>query len=250
VIARARIVAEADGSGGTRLVVLRSSVPLVLRQAQGAVWIVGGAAGPLGGDDLSLDVDVGPGATLTVRTAAAAVALPGPAGSASRLRVSTAVGAGATLRWLPEPVVAASGCLHRADARIGLGGGARLVWREEVLLGRHGEDAGSCRSRIRVDLQGNPLLRQEVRVGPDALGWRGAAVAAGARAIGSLLVVDPALEGRVVPGIVLGPTAVAVSLAGPAALVTALAPGALSLRALLAEGETRLQVWTKEPKVR
>src|SRR5687768_16184312 len=73
MIARARIIAEADGSGATRLPVLRSSVPLVLRQAEDAVWIVGGAAGPLGGDDLGLDIDVGPGAALTVRTAAAAV---------------------------------------------------------------------------------------------------------------------------------------------------------------------------------
>ena len=249
MIARARIVAEADGSGGTRLVVLRSSVPLVLRQAQGAVWIVGGAAGPLGGDDLALDVEVGPGAALTVRPAAAAVALPGPPGSPSRFRVSAAVGAGATLRWLPEPVVASSGCIHRADAGIRLAGGARLVWREEVVLGRHGEEAGSCRTRIRVDLRGSPLLRQEARVGPDAPGWRGASVAGEARAIGSLLVVDPVWEERVPEAIVLGPTAVAVPLEGPAALVTALAPDALALRALLAEGEAWLQAWSKDPKV-
>lgn len=240
MIARACIVAEADGAASTRLAVLRSSVPLVLRQAEGAVWIVGGAAGPLGGDDLALDIEIGPGAELTVRTAAAVVVLPGPSGSPSRFHVSVRVGAGGTLRWLPEPMVAAAGCTHRADARIQLDEGTRLAWREEIVLGRHGEEAGSCRAHVSVDLRGAPLLRQEIRVGPGAPGWRGAAVTAGARALGSLLLVDPRWECRPAPRVVVGPSAVAVPLEGPAAQVTALAPDALTLRILLAEGESAL----------
>ena len=240
MIARARIVAEADGAGGTRMAVLRSAVPIVLRQTPDAVWIVGGAAGPLGGDDLGIDVEVCPGAVLTVRTAAAAVVLPGPSGLPSRFCVAAMVGAGGTLLWLPEPVVATSGCMHRADARITLERGSRLAWREELVLGRHGEEPGSCRSRLRIDLPEAPLLRQEVRVGPDARGWEGAAVAAGARAIGSLTLVDPTWEGCVAPSVVLGPTAVAVPLPGPAAQVTALAPDALALRTLLLDGERAL----------
>jgi urease accessory protein len=240
VIARARIIAEADGMGGTRMTVLRSAVPIVLRQTPEAVWIVGGAAGPLGGDDLGIDVEVGPGAALTVRTAAAAVVLPGPSGLPSRFCVAATVGAGGTLRWLPEQVVAASGCMHRADARIRLGQGSRLVWREELVLGRHGEGPGSCRSRLRIDLPGAPLLRQEVRVGPDAPGWEGAAVAAGAQAIGSLVLVDPLWEKDAVPSVVLGPTAVALPLNGPAAQVTALAPDPLTLRNVLVDGQCAL----------
>jgi urease accessory protein len=240
VIARARIVAEADGTGGTRMTVLRSAVPFVLRQTPDAVWLVGGAAGPLGGDDLRLDVEVRPGAALTVRTAAAAVVLPGPSGLPSRFCVAATVGAGGTFRWLPEPVVAASGCMHRADARIRLERGARLAWREELVLGRHGEVPGSCRSRLRIDLPGAPLLRQEIRVGPDARGWKGAAVAAGARTIGSLVVVDPLWEEGAVPSVVLGPAAVALPLNGPAAQVTALAPDALALRTALMDGECAL----------
>ncbi|RZU48987.1 UreD urease accessory protein [Krasilnikovia cinnamomea] len=81
--AAARIVAEADGRGGTRLSVLRGEPPLLLRRTGAAggpatVHLVGGAAGPLGGDDLRLDVEVGPGAWLEVRSVAATLALPGP----------------------------------------------------------------------------------------------------------------------------------------------------------------------------
>jgi urease accessory protein len=240
LIARAHIVAERKGSGNTRLTTLRSSVPLVLRQAEGTVWMVGGAAGPLGGDDLELDVAVGPGAELTIRTVAAAVALPGPSGSPSHFRVTATVETGGTLRWLPEPLVAAAGCFHRADARVTLESDARLMWREEVMLGRHGEEPGSCRTRIRVDLHGIPLLRQEIRVGPDAPNWQSAAVAAGSRAVGSLLFVDPRWKRRPPPRIVLGPTAAVVPLEGPAAQVTALAPDAVTLRGLVARGARAL----------
>jgi urease accessory protein len=82
--ATACIVAELGDGGATRLPVLSSQVPLVLRRTPDAVYLVGGAAGPLGGDDLTLTIDVRHGATLRVRTATAAVtasaavpALPG-----------------------------------------------------------------------------------------------------------------------------------------------------------------------------
>ena len=71
--AEARIVAESDRRGGTRLAVLRGESPLLLRRTGprtgGAVTVhlVGGAAGPLRGDDLRLDIEVGPGARLARR---------------------------------------------------------------------------------------------------------------------------------------------------------------------------------------
>ena len=52
----------------------------MLRRTPDAVYLVGGAAGPIGGDSLELRIDVRAGAALRVRTAAAAVALPGPDG--------------------------------------------------------------------------------------------------------------------------------------------------------------------------
>jgi urease accessory protein len=42
-----------------------------------------------------------------------------------------------------------------------------------------------------VNLDGHPLYRHELAVGPDADGWNGPAVLGTARATGSVLLVDP-----------------------------------------------------------
>ena len=123
---------------------------------------MGGAGGPLGGDDLALDIEVGPGASLTLRTAAASLAQPGEAPGPSRIEVRAGVGEGGEFRWLPEPVVAVRGCVHLMEATVTLDRGATLVWREEVILGRHREVPGSVCTRTIVDLDGTPLLRHEL----------------------------------------------------------------------------------------
>ncbi len=234
--ARARVVAEPDGQGATRLAVLRSEPPLLLRATLEAVYLVGGAAGPLGGDELRLEIEVAAGASLTVRTAAASVALPGASGAPSQLIVAATVAAGASLRWLPEPSVAAGGCRHRMHALIEAEKGAQVVWREVLVFGRWGESPGSYRSRTDLDLSGWPLLRQELHVGPDAPGWQGPAVTAGARAAGSLLVVDQAWLDHRPAAAVLGEGVGILPLAGPAALVSALAPDTVTLLAALDAG--------------
>lgn len=108
--------------------------------------------------------------------------------------------------------------------------------REEQILGRHGEDTGSLTTRLTVRRAGRPLLDQQLAYGPGAPGgWDGAAVLGGNRAVGQLLVVDPAFEADPPAPRVLGPTAVLTPLAGPAVLVTALAPDARLLRGVLDE---------------
>lgn len=242
--ARARVVAESDGRGGTRLAVVRSEAPLILRETPDALYLVGGAGGPLGGDDLALDVEVGPGARLTIRTAAASVALPGP--GPSIVSVAARVAAGGELRWLPEPVVAARGCDHRMSAVIVLEDGSDLVWWEEVVLGRHLEGAGSVLIRSRVDLGGGPLLRHELALGPLHPAAAGPAVTAGARAVGSVLLVGrrwSAPEGAQV----LAPTAVVLPLARTGVQVLALAGEASALRRRLDNGVALVASHTAAP---
>jgi urease accessory protein len=235
VRARARVVAESDGRGGTRLTGLRSEAPLVLRATPEALYLVGGAGGPLGGDDLALDIAVGPGARLIVRTAAASVALPG--NGPSEVHVRATVAAGGQLRWFPEPVVAAAGCVHHMAATVDLEEGAVLVWREELILGRHGEVGGSVVTRASVDLAGQPLLRHELALGPRYPWAAGPAVTAGARAVGSLVIAG--LEGSV-PAATLGPTSALLPLAGAGVQIVALAGGAVELRRLLDAGLERI----------
>lgn len=253
----------------TRVAVLRSQAPLVLRPTKPFAehpmpsWQLGmppcqvslaaGAGGPVGGDQLSLEIEVCAGSALVLRSVAATVALPGPHAEPSRLQVTIRVGAGATLVWLPGPLIAAARCDHEVVTRIDLGAGARLLTREELVLGRHGEEPGRVRQRLRVCLEGRPLHDQRLHVGPHAPGWDGPAVTGGRRAIGTLLVVDASPDAslgrhdprgggsgrRAVPGDDHD-TAV-MPLPGPGVLVSALAPDSLTLRARLDVALHRLQ---------
>jgi urease accessory protein len=227
--------------GPPRLVGLRSVAPLGLRWASGCLYLVGTAFAPLGGDRLDLRIVVEPGADLTVRTVAASVALPGPHGAPSRFTVDVEVGAGASLRWRPEPGIAAAGARHTGRARIALAGDATLVWREEVLRGRHGEAGGTWCSQIEATVDGIPLLAQETVIGNDDH-WASPAVGGGARAAGALLAVGPG-TGPVAPWTERAADAWAavLPLERPgAALVSALGADARSLRRLLDAGERAL----------
>lgn len=195
--AHAALTVEAV-DGRVRARALRSAPPLTLRVLPPAgaeevtAYLVGSTAGPLGGDDLRLDVTVGDRASLVLRSVAATLAHPGPGGGPSTMGTVLDVGRGATLRWLPEPTIAVRGCDHRARTRIRLRAGATLVWRDEVVLGRHGEAPGSILQRLAVDVCGRPLLRSDVALGPRwpaSLGPAGAGE--GCRAVGTLLVAGP-----------------------------------------------------------
>lgn len=237
VCASASVEAVAGPGGVTRLPVLASQVPLVLRRTPSAVYLVGGAAGPIGGDRLDLRITVGPGAFLRVRSAAASIALPGLDGLESELRVSVTVGVGGRLEYLPEPVVVAAGARHATVVSATLIAGASLVLRNEVLLGRHGEAGGTARSVLRVSYAGRPLLRQSLSVSGTDPASLGPAVLAGHRAVGTLLHVNGPEAAEVSAARAdgahgAGEVAV-MPLAGPGVLVTALAHDAVTLRRLL-----------------
>lgn len=189
----AAVVAERTRAG-TRCTTLRSAPPISLRDTPDGVFLVASGAGPVGGDELLLDLDVGAGATLLVRSAAAQLVLPGPGATPSRSTVRARVAG--SLLWAPEPTVLVAGCDHTTTVRLDLAVGASVEWRETVVLGRHGEVSGSMVQRLVVDRADQPLLRNEMPLGP---GWHGAAGPAGtsgARVVTSALVVglDPPRE--------------------------------------------------------
>lgn len=229
----ARMVAEWDGTG-TRLTVLRSEPPLLLRHTPAAVgpatvYLLAGAAGPLGGDDLRVEMVVGEGASLLVQGIAASVALPSAPAALSRLTVSASVADGAELRWLPEQLIAAQGCDHLSSSYLDVGSGARLLWREELVLGRHGESPGDVTVTMSLTHAGRPLLRQALQAGPRAPHWDGPGVLDGAKAVGCLIGVG-------VPGYRPDEPAVWMPLPGSAGtqwLVTATAGEAARLRTAL-----------------
>jgi urease accessory protein len=232
VKAHASVVAERDAFDGIRCTTLRSDPPLTLRRTADGLHIVGSAAGPVGGDQIDLDVELAAGASLSVRSVAAQLVFPGPRRQPSRATTRVALGADAVLRWLPEPVVAVRGADHRAVTRITMADRASVLWRDIAVLGRHDEESGSLRQRLRVESCGRPLLCTEVALGPT---WPHAAgpVGVGARrVVATVLLVGDFNMGRSLPA-VDGVRVGACALAGDALLVTALSDSVEALTPLL-----------------
>lgn len=182
----AAVVAERSGST-TRCTTLRSAPPISLRQTPDGLFLVASGAGPVGGDDLALELDVQQGAALVVRSAAAQLVLPGPAGEPSRLTIRARVAG--SLAWRPEPTVLVAGCDHTTTVHLDLAEDASVEWSERVVLGRHDEASGSMLQRLVVDRAGRPLLRNEVPLGPRWPASAGPAGTDGARVVCSTLVV-------------------------------------------------------------
>jgi urease accessory protein len=193
-------------------------------------------SGPLGGDHFTVEADIREGARLRLGSAAATIALPGQTKGEARYDVRLTVADGGELHWLPEQLISACGSDLSVTTRIDLGATSRLVLREEQVLGRAGEEPGRLSSRLVLRVAGRTVLDQELVCGPGAPGgWDGPAVLAGHRAVGQLLFVRPEFADQPVTARVLGEGAAVVPLAGPAALVTAVAPDALLLRRVLDE---------------
>ncbi|MEU6065224.1 urease accessory protein UreD [Streptomyces sp. NPDC047082] len=241
VRAVARIVAREDGRGGTSLPVLEGEGPLAVRRTRASgdearVMLVGAMSGPLGGDRFAVEAEVEEGARLDVRSAAATIALPGQGKGQATYDVRLRVGDRGELCWLPEPLICAGGSDLCVTTRVELGGEARLLLREEQILGRVGEEPGRLASRLTVRVAGRTLLDQELACGPGAPGgWDGPAVLAGHRAVGQLVIVRPEFRRERPAARVLGECAALTPLAGPAVLVTAVAADGLRLRQVLDE---------------
>jgi urease accessory protein len=102
------------------------------------------------------------------------------------------VGAGGSLDWAPEPTVVTDGADYRTSLRIELGACARATVREVVVLGRHGGVGGRYRGRLDVSVDGNPLLAHTTSLDGADPALCGPGGTAGARAVGTLVVVDTA----------------------------------------------------------
>jgi urease accessory protein len=225
VRARAELVVGAAG----RIERLLDAPPVAFRPTPEGVYLVGTAASPTGADRVELDVTLRPGAALTVRSSAATVIWAGQ-GSSQTARVR--VGEAASLDWAPEPLIVTSRADHLQCATLELAGGATLDWTEVVVLGRRAELPGRADLRLEVDVDGWPLLRHQLRVGPGALGWDGPAVLGANRAVALRLLAG---TDRPVPSRRLGQGWSWLELDGPGWLLVAVADDLPGLRQRLAD---------------
>lgn len=225
--ARAHLIAGPDPGGGPyRLIRMASAAPVAWRATPDGVYMVGAAASPVADDQVAVDVEVRSGAALVVRSTAATVAW----GSRGSCQLVTAkVDPGGALDWRPEPLIATAGCDHRQKATIAMGSGARLLWAEQLVLGRHGEAPGSLQTSLSAAVDGRPLLRHSLEVGPRALAWSSASVLGAARAVGLLLAAGPEAQGTRAHG----PGWAVMPLDGPGAVGLAVAGDARELQVVM-----------------
>lgn len=215
----------------------KEAEPLVRRASQAArVSLVSGAAGPLGGDDFELNVCVGAGSTLLLNEISATLLLPGPRGGQSHMRINISVEDDASFVWMAEPVIAAHGCDHIHDVTINLASSARMLMRDQLLLGRHHEQPGDLLQNLRIRRGGESLFRQQVRLGPRALGWRSPAVIGAHKCLGTVLVVDPRWCEEPPASQLFAPDAALIPLEGPAVMISALAAETWTLSKRLSQG--------------
>jgi urease accessory protein len=203
MIARTTAVVEPGGVLGE----VACTPPLTLRQVHGEgrceLRLVGTAAGPLAGDDLSIGLQLRAGARATLRAAGASLAQGREGlGGAGALSIRVDLAERADLIADPGALIVCRGSRVEVRLELALGAGAAVDWRELIVLGRTREPPGHARLRWDVTRLGRPVLRQLVDLDPDS----GASLTAGRRVLACALISDPARAARTV---VASPLAVA-----------------------------------------
>lgn len=218
---------------GGRLGALHCEPPLTLRRVRGedpatcALCLVGTAAGPLAGDDLTLDLNIEAGAAAHLQATGASIA-QGRTGAAARVAFRATLAEGASLIADPGPLVVCEGSRVDVTVAITLAGDAALEWRELVVLGRSGDARpGAATLRWDVTRGGRPLLRQFVDLAkPSAI------VTGGHRVLASALLTGPHVAAGTV---VASRTAVAQRIDAQSVLVTVLGDSAAEVMRRLDE---------------
>lgn len=232
-----KVTSRAVAGRGGVLRVLDSAAPLTVRRIRSddqrtcALCLVGTAAGPLAGDELTLCLHVEPGASLTLSAAGASIAQGRRAdpqqsiGPLPALMNTRAVlGADAALTGDPGLLIVCDGSHVDVSLSLDLAETSTARWDETVLLGRS-HDTGTGTAVIRWDVTrgGRPVLRQLVDLADPVLrAWPGQI--GGRRVIASTFLTGPGVDARtIVEPVGDLVTAAAQRIDARTALVTALA---------------------------
>ncbi|MHC1562777.1 urease accessory protein UreD [Actinomycetospora sp. C-140] len=201
-----------------------SRPPVVLRRTGTArVHLVQVGGGPLGGDELGLEVVVGPGQHLELRSAAATVVQPGrEPGAAATFVVTASVASGGSLVWRPEPTVVTDGAVWDVRLRLDLAADAAATVAEQVVLGRSGQDGGRVAGTLDVRAGGRPLLVTTTHLDGADPALTGPGGTAGARSVGTVLRAGPDVADDDATGGDADVLWARSPLAGPGSLLTAL----------------------------
>lgn len=187
------VIARLAQAGALKAVFPRCAGPAL------AATIVNTAGGITGGDRFDTNVEAGAGSSLSVTTQTAERIYRAQPGEIAMVRNRASVGSGGHLFWWPQETILFDGAALRRDLRIDLARDARLLMVEPLVFGRAamGETLTDIRFRDRIEItrDGAPLFVDAVRLtGNAATHLARPAVAGGAGAMASLVVVAPEAE--------------------------------------------------------
>ena len=190
------------------------------------------AGGITGGDRFRVEARAEAGATLTLTTQAAERAYRAQPNETGRLATRLHVEDGARLNWLPQETILFQGSTLSRRLHVTLSGSARLLLCEPLIFGRAamGEVLTDARfsARIEITRDGAPLYLDSLTLSGDVAAHMARPhIAAGARAMATLIHVNPDAESHLDAIRALLPATGGASL---------LFPDVLVLRLLAADG--------------
>ncbi|PBB81370.1 urease accessory protein [Mesorhizobium sp. WSM3879] len=165
--------------------------------------LINTAGGLTGGDRLGWEIEVGEGASASITTQACEK-IYRAAFDRAETKVSLTVGAGGRIAWLPQETIVFNRAAFARALHVELAVGAEALLLEAMLFGRlaMGERTvlGNFHDRWRVRQGGRLIHAEDFRIGPDiAAGLQRQAVASGALAIATMLLVSPRAESMLEP---------------------------------------------------
>lgn len=163
--------------------------------------LINTAGGITGGDDMRVQAAVGPGADLTLTTQTAERAYRAQPGELGRLQTRLTVAAGGHLRWLPQETILFQGCALSRQLELDLAKDASALLVEPLIFGRQamGEAVtqGQFLDRVLLRRDGQELYRDAMRFeGNIQAHLDRPHVAAGARALASMIYIAPDAHGQ------------------------------------------------------
>lgn len=189
----------ADDDGRPHLRSAYAEPPFRVWKCNDRILLSASSAGPVGGDELTLDIDVLAGATAAIGAVASTIVLPSPASAPSTMTTTANVGPGAHLDWIGEPTVSVMGSDHTVATAVQLDETATCRIVEEISLGRSDEPPGQLRLVMKVDRGGAPLVRHDEVFGPHVPGAGSlVSVGEGGHVVSAILVGIDASEPAVV----------------------------------------------------
>lgn len=161
--------------------------------------IINTAGGVTGGDRFSTTISAQQNARISVTTQAAERIYRATGSEPGQMKTKLSVAKGAQLFWLPQETILFEGCHLDRTLEVDVHPSAKFLMIEPLVFGRaaSGETlrSGAIGDRVSISTDGRPIYLDRVQMDGDlAEQLTHRALAGGARAMASLVLVDPAAK--------------------------------------------------------